>query len=173
MTAITTRAAKGSALTNAELDANFTNLNSEKAGLADANTWAGAQIHSDQPVSRALFKDCGYPVVDKGNSGTAAQAFDYTEGNVQRVKATGNFTLSLTNWPPTGNLGEMLIKLVADGTLRTITWSTPITWVKSDGSFTTTFSANGVTLQSANDAIDFVYLWTDDAGATVYGKITR
>ena len=37
MATITTRAGKGSPLTNAEVDANFTNLNTDKAELSGAN----------------------------------------------------------------------------------------------------------------------------------------
>lgn len=42
MTTIVTRAGKGSALTHNEVDANFTNLNADKAELTAANTFSGA-----------------------------------------------------------------------------------------------------------------------------------
>ena len=126
----------------------------------------------DAKSSRAMFVDCGLVYLDKGASGTTTQTLDYTAGSHQRVQATGNFTIATSNWPPSGNLGEMLLELVADGTGRTITWPT-INWVKSDGSTTTTFASNGVTLQTANNAIDFVVLWSRDAGATIYGKVIR
>lgn len=114
----------------------------------------------------------GIPVYNHGNSGTTTQDLTYTLGGVHRIKATGNFTITTSAWPVTGNLGELLLQLVADGTGRTITWPT-INWVKADGSFTTTFASNGVTLQTANDTIDFVFLWSFDAGTTIYGKILR
>lgn len=133
------------------------------------NTFTGAQVYSDQQLSRGMVKDMGVVYVDKGNSGTTAQAVDYTAGSHQRVVVTGAFTLSITNWPPTGNMGEVLLELV-NGAAFAITWPT-INWIKSDGSTTTTFASNGVTLQTSG--IDWVLLWTRDGGTTVYGKIMR
>lgn len=121
---------------------------------------------ADSSLTQAMLKDTGFTYF---NSGTT-NALNYVNGSNQRwAPATGAQTLSISNWPPTGNLGELLIEGVNLGA-ATITWPT-INWVKSDGTFTTTFSANGVTLQSAGT--DFVYLWTRDAGTTIYGKVTR
>lgn len=139
-----------------------------KAGLV-ANTFTGSQVLSDQQLSRAMLKDCGLVYVDKGNSSTTTQTLDFTAGSHQKITATGNHTIATSNWPPSGNLGEMLLELV-NGAAFTITWPT-INWVKSDGSFTTTFSENGVTLQSSGT--DFIVLWSRDAGTTIYGKVIR
>ena len=126
----------------------------------------GTSTFNDYALSRARLKDCSAAYY---NSGTA-NAIDYTNGTHQRwTPNTGAQTLSITNWPPTGDHGEMLIEGVNLGA-ATITWPT-ITWVKSDGTFTTTFSSNGVTLQSSG--IDFIILWTRDAGTTIYGKVIR
>jgi len=135
------------------------------AGLA-GNTFTGAQVLSDQPVSRAMFKDTGFAYYDS----TTTNALDYVNGSCQRwAPNTGAQTLTISNWPPTGNLGELLIQGINLGA-ATITWPT-INWVKSDGTTTTTFSANGVTLQASGT--DWVYLWTRDAGTTIYGKVVR
>lgn len=100
----------------------------------------------------------------------AAVTIDYTKGNCQRwAPGTGTKTLSITNWPPAGSLGELLIEGINLG-VATITWPT-INWVKSDGTTVTTFSNNGVTLQTAGT--DWVMLWTRDAGTTIYGKVVR
>lgn len=109
---------------------------------------------------------------DHGNSGTTTQDLAYSAGAVHKIKATGNFTITTSAWPATGTLGEMLLWLIADGTGRTITWPT-INFVKSDGTFAATPALAGVTLQTANLAIDFVVLWSLDAGTTIYGKIVR
>lgn len=106
---------------------------------------------------------------DKGNSGTTTQTLDYSVAQEQKITVTGAFTIATSNWPSAGNLGEMLIKLV-NGAAFAITWPT-INWVKADGSTTTTFSANGVTLQTSGT--DFVMLWSDDGGTTIYGKVGR
>ena len=55
MTAITTRAGKGSPLTNAEVDANFTNLNADKEAIANkgvANGYAGLDATGKVPASQ-------------------------------------------------------------------------------------------------------------------------
>ena len=138
------------------------------AGLG-GNTFSGTQAYSDQLNTQAIFKDCGFAFLDKGSSGTTAQTLDYTAGSHQKLTVSGAFTLSTSNWPPSDSLGELLLELV-NGASSAVTWPT-INWVKSDGSFTTTFASNGVTLQTSGT--DFVMLWTRDAGTTVYGKIMR
>lgn len=106
---------------------------------------------------------------DKGDSGTSAQVLDYSLAQHYRVKVTGVFALSMSNWQVSGLLAEMLIELVNGGAFA-FTWPA-INWVKADGSFTTSFASAGVTLQSSG--IDWVLLWTRDEGATIYGKVMR
>ena len=134
------------------------------------NTFTGAQVYGDQILSRGMTKDMGMAFLDKGNSGTTSQTLDYTAGSHQKLTVTGAFTLNaVSNWPPTGNLGEILLELT-NGASSAVTWPT-VNWVKSDGTTTTTFASNGVTLQSSGT--DWVLLWSRDAGTTVYGKIMR
>jgi len=102
------------------------------------------------------------------NSGTTS-ALDYTNGSHQRWAPTGSVSLTVTNWPASGVLGELLIEGINLGS-ATITWPT-VNWIKSDGTTTTTFASNGVTLQATGT--DWVFLWTRDGGTTVYGKIVR
>lgn len=132
-------------------------------------TLTGPVVVGDQLLTRALLKDCGYPTLDKGSSGTTAQVYDFPAGDMQRSQATGAHSVSFTNWPPTGNLGTLIIKAVNFGAY-TITWPT-INWMKQDGTFTIIFSSSGVTLQTSGT--DFIALWTDDGGATIYGKVAR
>jgi hypothetical protein len=139
------------------------------AGLA-GNTFTGAQNLSDQQVSRAMMVDCGYVFVDKGNSGSGTTVtVDYTAGSHQKITNNGAHTFATSNWPPTGNLGELLIEYV-NGAANAITWPT-INWIKSDGTTTTTFASNGVTLQASGT--DFCLLWTRNAGTTIFGKWVR
>jgi len=132
-----------------------------------SGTVLGANVSGqDFNLTRVDLQDFGYVYF---NSGTT-NALDYVNGSHQRWSPnTGAQTLSVTNWPPSGNLGELLIEGVNLGA-ATITWPT-INWIKSDGTTTTTFSANGVTLQASG--IDWVLLWTRDAGTTIYGKVVR
>ncbi len=85
---------------------------------------------------------------------------------------TGNFTIALSNWPAVGRVGQVTLELIGDGTSRTITWPT-INWIKADGTLTTTFTLNGVTLLSTNNVSNFCVLWTRDGGTTVYGRWVR
>jgi len=142
------------------------------AGLA-GNTFTGDQVLSDRLVSRAMLIDCGLTVVDKGNSGTSTQTYDYTAGSVQTSTATGNHTIATSNWPPTGNLGQILI-LLTNGGAYTITFPT-VNWIKPDGTTTTSISTylaaltGRTALQSSG--VDQILLWSRDAGTTIYGKL--
>ena len=122
---------------------------------ADPTNWQLVAI----PISATIFYDSG-----------TTNALNFNSGICQRwAPSTGAQTLSITNWPASGNLGELLIEGINLGA-ATITWPT-INWVKSDGSTTTTFASNGVTLQASGT--DWVLLWTRNGGTTVYGKIMR
>ena len=90
----------------------------------------------DYQLSRAMLIDCGNTSVAKGNSGTSTQTYDYTAGSVQTSTATGNHTLATSNWPPTGNLGVILI-LLTNGGAYTLTMPT-INWIQPSGVVTTT-----------------------------------
>lgn len=110
MASITTRAGKGSALSNAELDANFNNLNAESSALTYS---------------------------DLGNSGTSTQTLNYSSAKHFKVTATGNHTIAFSNWPASGT-AVILLDLV-NGGAYTVTLPT-INWLKPDGTTTTSFS---------------------------------
>ena len=143
--------------------------------VLSTNTFTGAQIYGDQQNSRAMLIDCGYVFLDKGNSGTALQTFDYTAGSVQKVTATGNHTFAFSNWPPTGNEGYMRVDFANYGAY-TITPPT-VTWTNPDGTETTTLSAHFTALAAAGGRAGFTasgltkaIFWCKDAGTTVYGR---
>ena len=125
----------------------------------------GAVNQTDTILRRAMFKDTGYTYYDS----TTTSALDYTNGSVQRWAPAGTVTLTVTNWPPSGNLGELFIEGVNLGA-ATITWPS-INWITSTGATTTTFALNGVALQPSGT--DWVLLWTRNAGTTIYGKVVR
>ena len=131
-----------------------------------APTLSGTVTGGDGLLTRVMLQDTGWDYYDS----TTTNALDYVNGSYQRwAPNTGAQTLSITNFPPSGALGELLIEGVNLGA-ATITWPT-INWIKSDGTTTTTFSSNGVTLRASG--VDFVFLWTRDAGTTIYGKVVR
>ena len=134
--------------------------------LGSGTVLGAAVTGGDFGLTRTFFQDTGWVYY---NSSTT-NALNYVNGSVQRwAPNTGAQTLSITNWPPSGNLGELLIEGVNLGA-ATITWPT-INWITSTGATTTTFANNGVTLQASGT--DWVYLWTRDAGTTIYGKVVR
>ena len=120
---------------------------------------------NDSAASRLMFKDCGF-AYHNANTGTT---LSYTNGSHQRWAPTGTVTLAVSNWPPSGNLGELLIEGVNLGA-ATITWPT-VNWVLSDGTTSTTFADTEAELQASGT--DWVLLWTRDAGTTIYGKVVR
>lgn len=133
--------------------------------LSTGTTLAADVTGGDFAFTRTMFKDIGLTYY-----ANSTNAFDYTFGSHQsRTLTAGAATITTTNWPPSGNLGQLVIEAINWGT-ATITWPT-INWIKADGTTTTTFSANGVSLQSSGT--DWVILWTRDAGTTIYGKIIR
>jgi hypothetical protein len=141
----------------------------------DTNTFTGAQVMSDQVVSRAMLNDTGYVFLDKGNSGTTAQTLDYTDGQHQKVTATGNHSFAFSNWPPSGNTGFLLMEATNYGAF-TITPPT-VNWVNPDGTTTTSLATHFTALAAVggrsgfkSSGTDFILYWSRDAGTTVYGK---
>ena len=138
-----------------------------------ANTFTAAQAFSYQQVSRAMLIDTGCVFVDKGNSGTSTQTLDYTAGSHQKITAAGTFTIATSNWPLSGNLGQILLELVNGGS-QTITWMT-VNWIKPDGTTTTSIAtylaANSGRTALASSGTDFILLWSRDSGTTIYGKL--
>jgi hypothetical protein len=155
-------AAAGVTLAGTTLSADGTDVNID-INVTPKGT--GAVNQSDTILRRAMLKDTGWTYF---NSNTTS-ALDYTNGSIQRWAPTGTVTLTVTNWPPTGNLGELFIEGVNLGG-ATITWPT-INWITATGATTTTFASNGVTLQTVGT--DWFLLWTRDGGTTIYGKFVR
>ena len=159
MATITTRAGKGSALTNTELDANFTGLNADvggKASLSADNTLDGKQT---------LNKTAGFSgEFDNGNSGTS-KAIAWASRQKQRLTLTGNVILTF-NW--TGcPIGHYQLKLIQDATgSRSVTWNTG-----TPGATKWVGNAMAPGLNSTATSETFVNLYWD--GATCYGSVSK
>lgn len=134
-----------------------------------ANTFTADQTGGDNDLIQWNLKDVSTQYNDKGTVVSGTVTFNYTDGSHQRLQVGGALTIATGAWPPSGTNGSMLIELV-NGASAAITWPT-VNWVKSDGTTTTTFASNGVTLQTSGT--DFFVLWTRDAGTTIYGKFVR
>lgn len=104
--------------------------------------------------------------VDKGNSGTSTQTCDVSAGKFQKITNTGAHTFAFSNWPASGQMGELMVIYVNPGA-NAVTWPT-VSWKKPDGTTTTTFSSSGIVLQSSG--VNFFYFFTVDGGTTVYGS---
>ena len=83
---------------------------------------------------------------------------DSTSGPLFRVALTEAITtLTLQNWPTTGQMGVMDIRFTADGTVRAITWPAAVRWG----------TAGAPTMTGTNGKVDYVRLITVDGGTTV------
>ncbi len=125
---------------------------------------------ADAVMTRMNFKDTAWQWYDSG----ANNALDFTNGSTQRwaPTASSNPTLTISNWPASGTLGEVLIEAVSLSAAGTISLNAASTWsiLKSDGSYSNTFSGSGVTFTSGTD---WILLWSRNAGANVYLKVMR
>ncbi len=146
----------------------MTNKTLTSATLGGTTTLSGAVTGSDNLLTRVLLQDTAWDYFDSSTT----SALDYVNGSYQRwaPTASSNPTLTISNWPPSGNMGELLVAAVNLGAAGTITFPTA-NWIKSDGSFAASPSAAGVTLQSSGT--DFILFWTSDGGTIVYAKVMR
>lgn len=131
MATIVTRTGKGSALTFAEGDANFTNLNDDKLEAS------GGTI-------------TGYKETVHSLSYSATITPNVANGNVQTVTLTGNVTFSAFTTPLAGQSLTLIVKQDATGS-RTLT----STMKFAGGDATLTTAANSV------DIISVFYDGTD------------
>lgn len=139
-------------------------IQSTGLSIDDSNNLTGV----DALLTRMMLQDTGWDFHDSGATAT----INYVNGSVQRwaPTAASNPTLTISNWPPSGAMGELLIEGVNLGAAGTITFPTA-NWLKSDGTFAASPSAANITLQSSG--IDFILLWTRDGGTTIYAKVMR
>lgn len=106
------------------------------------------------------------------NSGTVI--INRAEAAVIKVTVGGPITLSLSGFI-NNKFGDILLELVNGGssivTMPNVNWILPTTGGITN-SFATYLTATGklpAALQSSGS--DFILFWSDDGGATVYGKV--
>jgi len=116
------------------------------------------QSFADKVLSRAAMKDTAEPAYNAGNL-SGAVSLDYTNGHYQYGTLTGNITsLTVTNWPASGNVGFMSLELSQGATPYTLAL----------GSAYKTTSAFGITLTASASAKDILRLETRDAGTAIF-----
>lgn len=105
------------------------------------------------------------PSDTKGSVSSGTVTFDATRYGASTLTNAGAHTWAFT-WPASGYAPYQV--LVENAGAFPITLPAGIRWRKGDGTYSTTFSDQGVTLQAA--APNEFGLWTFDGGSTVYGK---
>ena len=94
MATIVTRAGKGSALTHTEMDANFTNLNTDK--LESSAIGTSVQAYDADTAKTDIAQT--FSVSQRGTLTTDNDgSFDMNATNNFKCTPTGNFTLTFTN----------------------------------------------------------------------------
>lgn len=144
------------------------------AALGVAQTWGATQTFGDNIILQSILKDTGYTVYDKGNVSAATFDIAYTAGSIQTYTATGStVTITTSAWPPTGNLGEVLL-IATNAGAYTHSWPS-WNWIKPDGTTTTSIAtylaANTGRTALQSSGVDQILIWTRDAGTTIYAKL--
>lgn len=106
----------------------------------------------------------GDPVYDNGTVASGTLTISHSNGEGQKAKAGGAHTLAATGFPA-GRLAGVLLELTDYGAFPLTT--TGITWIKNDGSETTSFAASGIIFPAAGRARVVLYSLGD---GVVYGK---
>ena len=110
--------------------------------------------------------------LDKGNSGVSTQTFSYASGAHQKLTITGATTIAFSGFPATGH-GEILVELV-NGAAFTVAWPT-INFMSPNGTTTTSIATylatNGTRTSLKASGTDFLFIFSKDAGVTLYGKL--
>lgn len=137
MATIVTRASLPRALTTSEMDANFTNLNTDKVESGSDVTFG--DITGD-------LKGYG-EVMLTTSSASGAVSLDLSAANIFKLELAGDVTVTFTNPPAAGSTSVATIVAIQDGTGgHTITWT--------DGAY-----AGGV-VPPASTGANEVDIWT-------------
>lgn len=152
-----------------KLDASEKDAAGGVASLDEAGTLADARLPTSMSGKTLNSGELQF-MNQKLHDNAASYTLNLANGNYQRFAPTANGTIAFSGFT-SGKLGIMLVKGVGLGS-RTITWPTAVNWMKTDGTFTTTFAQTGIVLQTGS-GVDFIQFWSDDGGATIYAKVFR
>ena len=106
MATIVLRGVKGSPLTNTEADANFSNINSEVGGHISSHPAPTTRDARDLPVVQSAYNQIADASIASGT-----YTFNFANGDMQQLTATGNFTVAFSNFIA-GKVCTMLIDAV-------------------------------------------------------------
>ncbi len=91
-----------------------------------------------------------------GTVSSGTEIFDLDDGSYHTATVGGDFTVSFDNWPVSGKLSSITIKLTNAG-VHTITWPVSVDW---PGGAEPGWTAAGT---------DFAIFFSDDGGTIIYG----
>jgi len=106
MATIVLRGVKGSPLTNTEADANFSNINSEVGGHISSHPAPTTRDARDLPVVQSAYNQIADASIASGT-----YTFNFANGDMQQLTATGNFTVAFSNFI-SGKVCTMLIDAI-------------------------------------------------------------
>ena len=159
----------GTYFAGTEVETVLQDLGANYAKKSAANTWSADQTFSsadikmaDNILERAEIKD--YSITHNVlTQSTGTVTCDLSTGNSFYWVLTENCTVALTNPPPTGKLGSVIIRIKQDGAggAHTVTWPASVVgWA----------GGSKPVMSVGNDAVDKFTLTTDDEGTSYYGE---
>ncbi len=95
-------------------------------------------------------------VEDHGTVSSGTETFDIEDGTYHIVTVGGDFIAAFLNWPKSGKVSSVTIKLINAGA-HTITWPAAVDWA---GGAEPSWTASGT---------DFALFFSDDKGVTISG----
>ncbi len=141
-----------------------TDILAAATGITDLK-YTGIHLHlADSQLKQALIAD--FAILRQAVSASATTNIDYELGQYVELDMDQTITnLNITNPPASGRYGTITIKLTQSGagSFLVTNWPSGILWP----------GGAAPTLSTATGKIDFVSLWTDDAGTTWYGDFTN
>jgi len=151
-------------------------LAEEKARAMNAELQLKTEIDSVNSTATRTYAGGQFnTVVDKGSVAFGTVTFKMTEGNVQRLYVAGPVSLRISNFPPSGVFGDLLVELVNGGSY---TVEMPnVSWIKpSNGEPANSFTEYLLDIGRENGVLktngsDFLYFKTTSSGVIVYGKL--
>jgi hypothetical protein len=176
MSTIVTRAGKGSPLTHAEVDSNFTNLNSDKveasAGTLTNPSIAGVASFADGSASAPAITNTGD--TNTGIFFPAADTIAFSEGGTEamRLDSSGNLGIGVT---PSAWAGQSATYYVAQaGGAAFYGIGTRFARMSAngyvDGAGTNRYIANG--FATRHEQLDGAYIWATAPSGTAGNAIT-
>jgi hypothetical protein len=77
----------------------------------------GTNDFGDNVIRGAAFQDCSDVVNDAGYITTSSVAVDYRLGGYQQYSVDpGTYTFNISNWPPSGKLGTLMVEVTPTAT---------------------------------------------------------